>query len=136
MTRLALERKNHCSVSSIEIRRSGVSYTVDTVRKIRSRYPNGTILLIIGSDNLRHFHTWKAHEEILKMATLAVYGRSKRAMKLFRHIPKSGVRVIRGSLIDLSSSGIRRIVRQGGSITSLVPEHVERYIRSRHLYRS
>ena len=134
MTRLALQKKNRCSVSVIEIRRRGVSYTVDTLKKFRKRHRKGTLFLIVGSDNLGQLHTWKSYKDILTMATLAVYGRSGTSATRPRHIPPTRLRVLRGPRINVSSSGIRRIARRGGSISALVPEHVERYIRSRHLY--
>ncbi len=136
MAVLAVRGNDAFTVSDVEVGRKGVSYTVDTLKLLRRKNPKAELFLIIGSDNLSEFHTWKDHREIMNMAKLVVYPRTRKRLQYSNRIPRSKVLFLKGSLLDLSSSDIRNIVRQNGSIRYLVPEHVERYIRSRHLYRT
>jgi nicotinate-nucleotide adenylyltransferase len=75
MTRLAVEGKAEYEVSDIEIRRRGISYTVDTIKEISALYRGSSISLIIGADNLLEFETWKSPSEILSRADLVVMSR-------------------------------------------------------------
>ena len=75
MTKLSVRGNSNLRVSDIEIKRRGVSYTIDTVRAFHRRFPSAELFLIIGSDSLRQFQSWKEPEGILALATLAVYRR-------------------------------------------------------------
>ena len=135
MMRLAARGNPAFQVSDIEVQRKGVSYTVDTVKEIRRRYPDAELFLIIGADNYAEFKSWKSYREILQLARLVIYARSqKRNERPSQHL-KSKVRSLQGELLDISSSEIRTAVRQKQSIRYLVPALVERYIASKKLYR-
>lgn len=134
MVKLAVQGNEVFRVSDVEIRRKGVSYTVDSLKLLHRKNPRAELFLIIGSDNLSEFHTWKSYREITNMAKLVVYPRSQGRQKQSSRSIRSKVLFLKGILLDISSSDIRRIVRQKGSIRYLVPAHVEQYIRSRHLY--
>ena len=135
MTRLAV-RGNRCfSVSDYEIRRGGISFTVDTLRALVERHPTSEFSLIIGADSFVEFSSWKSPDEIIHMAGLLVYPR-----KGYER-PSAGMSLppaefLRAPVIDLSSSMIRRRVREGLSVRYLVPVPVERYIQTRKLYRA
>ncbi|HEX9615195.1 MAG TPA: nicotinate-nucleotide adenylyltransferase [Bacteroidota bacterium] len=135
MTRLAV-RGNRCfSVSDYEIRRGGISFTVDTLRALVERHPSSEFSLIIGADSFVEFSSWKSPDEIIRMAGLLVYPRTGYER------PSTGMSLppaefLRAPVIDLSSSMIRRRVREGLSVRYLVPVPVERYIQTRKLYRA
>lgn len=135
MAKLAVRGNTAFAVSDLELRREGVSYTIDTVREIRQRFPSAAIFLIVGEDNWGEFPTWKSYQEILRLAKVVVYPRRHRRLKRLPQLPTARVHFLPGVLVEISSSEIRQLVRQKGSIRYLVPAEVERYIVTRKLYR-
>ena len=76
MVRIAVADNPRFCVSDCEIRRTGATYTVDTLRELRRAYPDDTeLFFIVGSDVLDHFHRWKEPDEILALCRLAVIER-------------------------------------------------------------
>ncbi|MFR0950287.1 MAG: nicotinate-nicotinamide nucleotide adenylyltransferase, partial [Ruminococcus callidus] len=75
MCRLAAETLPFCTVDGCELERAGVSYTVDTVRLFRNRYPEAELVLLVGSDMFLSFPKWHCWQEILEMAALGVVSR-------------------------------------------------------------
>ncbi len=76
LTRLAFEELDMACVLDLELRRGGISYTVDTLEQLRLEYPNDELFLLMGGDMLLCFDTaWKDFERILKMATLSAFSR-------------------------------------------------------------
>ncbi|OGF10424.1 MAG: nicotinate (nicotinamide) nucleotide adenylyltransferase [Candidatus Eisenbacteria bacterium RBG_16_71_46] len=133
MTRLAVRGHPAFTVSTIETRRAGTSFTVDTLRALRRSHPDARLYLLIGEDSLDEFHAWHAPEAILQLATLAV---ARRACATAR-APRERRRVVRigNPVIDVSSSLARRRARAGRSIRYLVPDAVAAYIARHRLYR-
>jgi len=132
MTRLATKGNPHFSVSDLEVRREGISYTVDTLRVFRRRYPNARLYLLIGGDSLGQFWRWKSPREILALATPAVYSRPG-----FEHarFPRGRPLVrIKGPLLQISSTHIRKRIAAKQSIRYLVPDGVRTLIIRRNLY--
>ena len=76
MLRLVVEGLDGYGVSDIEGRRGGISYTVDTLRELRSEFPGAELHLIVGADVLDEFHLWRDHEKIQQMAHLAYVERA------------------------------------------------------------
>jgi len=89
MTRLAVRGNRHFRVSTLEVRRTGPSYTVDTLRALRKAHPRASFWLLIGEDSLAEFHTWHAPGEILALARLAVAGRP--GARTSRRLPRGAV---------------------------------------------
>ena len=143
MLRLALQEDARFEVSDEEVQRGGVSYTVDTVERLRERHAGAELYLIIGGDTLRELHTWKdIHRllELCRIVTVARPGFSAESMDpdLLR-LPGPWPRrllgdVITGHLVEISASDIRQRIGRGQSIRYLVPQAVERYIHARGLY--
>ncbi len=158
MVRLAVAKNPRFHVSTVEISRAGVSYSIDTIRDFAAKKQPGDLLyFIIGLDAFREIGTWKDFAELFPLCHFIVTSRpgSKdndplkgtgvAVKKLFcydfrrknyRH--GSGTRVFFDELTDIaiSASEIRALVKAGKSIRYLVPAEVERYIKRRGLYRS
>ena len=137
MTMLAVKGSRSFEVSDIEFprtreRNGGISYTVDTMRTFRSMLSGAEFFLILGSDSLAEYDSWKDPGEIRVMAQLLVYPRGN---GLDSRLPP-GVESIRGPAIGISSTDIRGRVARGQSIRYLVPASVESYIKKHHLYLS
>ena len=134
MTKLALEGNSFFSVSDIELKREGLSYTVETLRKLKELYENSEIYFLTGSDVLGEITTWKDPEEIYKLARIVIGVRP--GFDKFdpedHFAKKSSIARITG--VDISSTQIREKVRKGESIKYLVPSKVEEYIKKKNLY--
>jgi nicotinate-nucleotide adenylyltransferase len=135
MIRLAVRDCPELQAGDLEIRRRGVSYTVDTLRALRTKFPRAELYLIMGSDVLPTLTTWKRPDEIARLATIAVVHRPGTRIAS----PKvPGLRIrrlpIRGRTI--SSSEIRRRLAEGKSIDNMVHPEVHAYIMARNLYQS
>jgi len=135
MTRLAVASNPAFAVSDLELRRSGVSYTVDTVRTLQTANPSVSYFLIIGGDSFRGFSSWYRPQEILERVPLIVYERGGRARAEMDTSLKGRVCFADAPRIDISSTAIRERCAQGRSIRYLVPEPVREYIIMRGLYR-
>jgi nicotinate-nucleotide adenylyltransferase len=133
MIKKSIAGRREFNVTSIEMDRKGISYTIDTIRDVRTKYKSAKLFLIVGGDNYRQFEKWKSADEIRELATLVVYDRSES-----RHsegkTKKRGVVKLKGIRLNISSTLIRYHLRRGESIHYLVPPSVERFIRRRGLY--
>lgn len=132
MVRAAAEGDDRFEVDDIELRRPGASYTVDTLRELRTRHPGAELFFVIGMDQFRELHTWREPEEVARLARLAVVSRDGDLPVGESPIPVVPVGVTR---IDLSATDIRRRVQDGESIRYFVPEPVREFIEREGLYR-
>lgn len=130
MTSAAISGNAAFTVSDIELRRDGISYSIDTLRAFRRQYPEARLYLIIGEDNYRTFSTWRNPDEILSLAELVVYPRVGSPVKRKRR----NDHILDAPLLGISSSEIRRRLKKGMSVRYLVPDVVRRYIERHHLY--
>lgn len=145
MLDLAVQDDIRFSVCDVELQRGGVSYSVDTLREIRSLYPGAAIHFIIGSDSLLELHLWKDVYELLSLCTVVAMVRpgsdrsALRPERLNLDPPwpeRLLANVMAAHAVEISSSDIRRRVAEGLSIRYLVPPSVEMYIQEHRLYRS
>lgn len=141
MLKLALQNEPRFRVKDIEIRRRGISYSVDTLRAFQKDNPDVDFYFVIGADMLPGLRTWRHIDELFKRCRFLVMQRPGTACNAsLAKLPPSYRRELRkgfftGPQLDISSSEVRRRVRQGLSIEHLVPDPIMRYIASRGLYR-
>ncbi len=131
MIELALE--DRMEVSDIEIKRKGISYSIDTIKSLKKQ--TGTkIYWIIGSDILPEFERWEKKDELVKEATFLVFPRDP--YDLPTNLPEGFELISDPNLMVTSFSGtaIRDRVKAGKSIKYLVNAEVERYIKENKLY--
>lgn len=119
----------------LELQREGPSYTVDTIARLRDERPGDEVVLVVGSDTLPELPTWKDHERLLRMCTVAVVTRPEEGRPERTQAVRAEVRLITGPGLAVSATEIRRRVKEGHSIRYLVPETVADYIAKRGLYR-
>ncbi len=140
MTQLAVEEYPFFAVSDLELRRSGISYTIDTLRELHALYPERRLYFIIGADSLAQLHTWNNIEEMLQLATFVGAGRPgyEGVMdEVALHLGEAARRqivLLDTPEYDISSTEIRTRIRRGQSLAGLVPEAVEAYIAGHGLY--
>jgi nicotinate-nucleotide adenylyltransferase len=141
MCRLATAKDERLGVSTLETERPGPSFTADTLRAIHATAPGDELTFIVGGDMAHSLPSWHEPEAILSLATLAVAERegARRADiadRLHGLRGGSSVRFFEMPRMDLSSSDIRRRVREGRPIRYLVPDEVVSYIGTQGLYRA
>jgi nicotinate-nucleotide adenylyltransferase len=133
MVRAAVRGVPYFHASDFEIRKGGLSFTVDTVRFLRSVFPRKEIWLVLGSDNLKDIFSWKEPRELLRLCRIAVYERP--GFPLHRRlVSRTGAVVLEGGLLDLSATLVRRLQQRGRSVRFIVPPGVENYIVRHRLY--
>ncbi|NJD09496.1 MAG: nicotinate (nicotinamide) nucleotide adenylyltransferase [Gemmatimonadetes bacterium] len=123
-------------VETLELDRTGPSYTIDTLRALASH--GDELFLLIGTDQYAEFGTWREPEEVRRLATLGVLRRAGDEVRIGAVGDDLGGRPVRDvpvTRIDISSTLIREAVAAGRSIRYLVPPGVEAYIRAHGLYR-
>lgn len=157
MTRLAVGEHPVMSVSDLEGRRPGRSYSIETLRQIRRELgPTWELYFILGLDAMLEIGTWKDYRDLFTLSHFVVldrpgYDRRRLEEVLIREVhPEcrplraepgfqhpSGHKVVfqETTLMDISGTGIRNLVRQGRSIRYLLPEAVQGYIIKNRLYR-
>ncbi len=145
MLELATSGNEAFRVSSLEIDRGGVSFTVDTLRAISSQEPQAELFLLMGADSLRDLPTWREPAEILSLAVPVVVRRAGSAepdfVPLTSLVATARLEIIQASqvempLIELSSTELRQRVEGGRSLRYRTPRAVEKYIETQGLYRS
>ena len=153
MVKCAISDNMHFEVSDIEIKRSGKSYTIDTIRILREKYgEEHNLYLIMGTDMISEISTWKdinilsvmCHFIVVNRPMIPTNGFSKspslecglRGIKVFsdEKIAEIGRLKVTIPTIGISSTEIRDRLRSGRSIRYLVPQCVEDYINAHNLY--
>jgi nicotinate-nucleotide adenylyltransferase len=119
-------------VDDRETRRSGATYTIDTLRELAAEHPQAQLVLLMGQDQAEAFSTWRAWQDIAAMAELWVAGRGDAPLP---ELPQ-GLTMHRLSLPRMpdSATDIRARLAGGQDITRLVPPGVAGYIAQHHLY--
>ena len=144
MLRLAIAGNDHLAISTLEIERGGVSYTVDTLTAIQAEHPDAELFLLMGADSLHDLPDWRDTARICQLATPVVVGRpdspppdyavlaplvtAERLAEIQQHR-------VEMPLVQFSSTEIRQRVAAGKSIRYRTPRAVEKYIETAGLYR-
>jgi nicotinate-nucleotide adenylyltransferase len=153
MTALAVREHPRFEVSDVEIKRSGPSYTVDTLAALQDR---GRLYLVIGSETFLDLLSWREPRRVAALARLVVIPRNgmafdpetPAALKVMRELglpgfvpagvePSDGLApiLLHAASLPISGSDLRRRAREGRSLAFRMPEAVVSYIRDQHLYR-
>ena len=141
MTVLATVDCPYFSVSRIEIDKTGKSYTIDTLRQLKSmpEYRDTEFYFITGMDAVLDIVSWKNPEEIMslcKFLAVSRYGYTHSRMQELPEDLRSAIIPLEIPLLAISSTGLRERVRMNRSIRFLVPPSVEHFIRKKSLYSS
>ena len=135
MLRAAVEWDSRFEVSDFELRRGGVSYTIDSARHFRKLYPHDDLFWIIGGDQLPMLHLWKDIAELAQLVEFIFLERPGFPVKAKPDIP--GLRLHRcdGHLLAISSTELRERVKHDLSLDYFVPHKAIVYIGEKRLYR-
>jgi len=145
MARLAVDGEPELEISDCEARRTGPSYTIDTVQAFRKASgPQAEIIWVIGADTLAELASWHRIDELVDACQIVIAARpgweSPDPAPLCGRLGDEQIDRLRGGMIetpriDVSATEIRRRVAEGRSIRWLVPEPVHQYIAQHGLYR-
>ncbi|MEG0845849.1 MAG: nicotinate-nucleotide adenylyltransferase [Niameybacter sp.] len=143
MTVLATAANAHFNVSRIEIDREGTTYTVDTLKELSRMYgPDTKLYFITGADAVHEILNWKNSEELLQLCTfVAVTRPGYQKQQLLDHVENlraqyhSSIKFLEVPALAISSSDIRKRVKDDSPIKYLVTSAVENYICKHNLYR-
>ncbi|RJQ40483.1 MAG: nicotinate-nucleotide adenylyltransferase [Nitrospiraceae bacterium] len=161
MVKLAVSKNRFFAVSDIEYKKKDKSYSVDTIEKLRCIYPGARLYFIAGIDAFIDIPNWWQPERLVSLADFIIVSRpafkfaglaSSPYLKINKSILKkldsaklgqyktklkSGREVImmRITPIEVSATGIRKMVKRGKSIKNLLPEEVESYIITHKIYK-
>jgi nicotinate-nucleotide adenylyltransferase len=132
MIKLAIDGIPFFDYSDIEIKKGGVSYTIDTLKELKKIYDE--MEFIIGYDNIFTFHTWKEPDEIMKLAKIIVLKRKSSHPPQFEDKYYKQAVFVQTRGIEISATDLRERVRKGLPINFLVPPKVMEYIYQHKLY--
>src|SRR5215831_12342394 len=132
LLRLALAAKANYQIDEQEIRRGGISYSVDTLRDYARRFPDAELFWLIGADNAVKLNEWREPAELARLAEFVAIPRPGGDTAVFP-APFRG-RTLKGFPFGVSSSEIRARVKAGLTIENLVPSAVSEAIRAAKLY--
>ena len=110
------------------------SYTIHTLDKLAEQYPDREFHLIIGADNWQAFDRWRSPEEIIRRHHILVYPRQGYPLEDTASLPPH-VRVVQTPLIEISSTFIRKGIREGKDLRYFLHPEVFRIIQEKGLYR-
>ena len=148
MARLLAEEDPGLTVDDLELRRSGPSFTIDTVRQLAAAHPGNVYRLIIGSDMAKSFATWREFRDILRLTPPlvaerpdAVFGEGDAAVRYPGLAPEEVAIMERGRFsmtpVAVSSTMVRKLLAAGagdGELLSCLTAKVLAFIRDRKLY--
>jgi nicotinate-nucleotide adenylyltransferase len=155
MVAMAIAGRPAFEISTIEAERGGKSYSIDTIRAFRDRFPDDDLFFIIGGDSFLEIGLWHRYAEIFSSCNLIVVERpgcriidplealpaAVRSLFTFNretgcltHAAGTMTYFITGSPLELSSTEIRRLAAAGADITRYVPPDVAAYISQQRIY--
>lgn len=135
MLRMAVKDNPYFEISEYEIRKGGISYTVDTIHYFKKNSGDDVkYFLIIGADNLLDLENWKEPDTIFREVQILVLRRPGIDVSKAEQRFVERVTFVDSPVIEISSSDIRRRIKEYTSIKYLVPKNVEKYIYKRGMY--
>ena len=135
MATLAFADVPAVQVDDRELRRTGPTYSVDTLRELHADHPGAQLVLLMGEDQAASFTRWHAWQDIARLAVLAVAGRgSGEGLQALQALPGVRVKALDLPQMPVSATDIRARLTMRQDISALVEPAVARYIASHPLY--
>jgi nicotinate-nucleotide adenylyltransferase len=131
---VSIEDEPSLKASDIEFRLPKPSYTIDTLTYLTEKYPSHRFSVVMGSDSYQNLPEWKNYQQLLKDYPVVVYERP--GFKSENIYDGAHIDFLKAPLLEISSTYIRKIIREGKSIRYLVPEKVRVEIERNGYYRT
>lgn len=132
MVKCAIAGDNRFSVCDTEFALPKPSYTIDTLHKLSNLHPDKEFAIIMGSDGLETFNMWKSSQEIVEKFKRFVYPRNSEKNIAVQKVENGAF--VNAPLLDISSTFIRKAIKDGKDLRYFVPENVWLYIHRHGLY--
>ncbi len=129
MVNLAIAGNDKFEALDLEIKRGGISYTINTVNQLKKDYPHDELYLIVGSDLSGSFSTWKEFDELKKITKIIVAQRENYASETEKDWLKAKI-----TQINISSSRIRQTIKEGRSVRYFLNDNIIDYISKHKIY--
>lgn len=133
LVKTAIEGENNIKASSVEFNLPKPSYTIDTLTYLTEKYPEHEFSIIMGSDSFTNINKWKNYELLLKNYTIYIYSRPGFVVQ---NLHAANIKIMDAPLIEISSTRIRELIKEGKSIRYLVPDSVKNEIENNSYYRN
>lgn len=133
LVKTAIEGENNIKASSVEFNLPKPSYTIDTLTYLTEKYPEHEFSIIMGSDSFTNINKWKNYELLLKNYPVYIYNRPG---FIVQHLHAVNIKIMDAPLIEISSTRIRELIKEGKSIRYLVPDSVKNEIENNNYYRN
>lgn len=141
MTGMAIEDNPDFALSTIEIDREGNSYSYETVEELKKEQPETTFYFIMGADSLLEIERWKHPDRLMADCILLVAVRDdcdreglKKQIAYLTDKYQADIKILPANRIDISSTKIRQLIREGKSVRYMLPDQIIRFIQKNHLY--
>jgi len=149
MIRLAIKDNPRFKINELEIHRGGISYTVESLKELKYKYPKNKLCFLVGTDTFFSIHSWYQPNQLFELTDLAIITRSKVTNYniinyLKQHLTSSfklakdgwirlpnghGVKLVTTTFLDISSTDIKQRAAKGLSLNYLIPSAVNEYIK-------
>lgn len=140
MVEVAIENNPKFVISRLEADNTEVNYTYLTLQKLKELYPNTEFYFIMGEDSLDDFSIWKEPLQICKLAVILVAVRNVTGNGIEEKIKaacenyQGDFRILCSPNFSVSSSDIRKRIQEGKSVSYMIPDNIETFIRQHSLY--
>lgn len=121
--------------SDIEFKLPQPNYTINTLVHLEEKYPNHEFCLIMGEDNLKHFHKWKNASVIIENYHIYVYPRMLKEPIETEFNNHKKVHYINAPVMEISSTFIRKSIKEGKNVQPLLPHNVWEYLDEMNFYK-
>ncbi len=135
MVMIATEDYPKIKPSKIEFNLPQPNYTVNTLAHLQEKYPKNEFCLIMGEDNLKGFHKWKNYEVILENHEVYVYPRISEGIVEHQFADHPKIHKVNAPIMEISSTFIRKAIKDQKNIKPLLPQHVWEYIDEMNFYK-
>ena len=132
LVQTALEGEKKLKASDIEFHLPRPSFTIDTMTYLKEKHPSHVFSIIMGSDSIQNLHNWKNAEVLIKEHAIYVYKRPGYEVNTPLDVK---LHVLDAPLLEISSTRIRKLIKEGKSVRYLVPENVREEIEKGNYYR-
>lgn len=133
LVQLAIEGEKDLKAQDIEFRLPKPSYTSDTLIYLQEKYPTHEFAIILGSDSFQNLPRWKNADWLLRNFSMYVYKRPEHE-DLPVYPQAKDIHILKAPLLPISSTEIRKDIKEGRSIRYLLPENVRAEIERNHYY--
>lgn len=133
LVQTALENETKIKASNIEFKLPKPSYTVNTLTYLKEKYPQHEFFIIMGSDGFQNINKWHNAEVIIKNYPIYIYKRP--GFEVTQNFG-ADIKILEAPLLEISSTHIRKLIKEKKSIRYLVPEDVREEIEKNNYYRS